>query len=181
MHGSPLVAWLLVALSTATAVSCLLRSGGRGEAAMGLGMAVMALPVLRPGPWVPLALAAVYAAAGVLAALPGAARGGHRLHHAVGSGAMVYMAVAAAGSARGAAGHGGMAMGSGVPWVTALLALYFTGYVLLSGARLMAVVPAGAAVEGARGPAPRLRNAPEVVLACRVSMALGMLAMLLLM
>jgi hypothetical protein len=45
----------------------------------------------------------------------------------------------------------------------------------------MAVVPAGAAVEGARGPAPRLRNAPEVVLACRVSMALGMLAMLLLM
>jgi len=180
MHGSPLVAWLLVALSTATAVSCLLRSGGRGEAAMGLGMAVMALPVLRPGPWLALALAVVYVAAAVPALLPYRSKGGHRLHHAVSSGSMVYMAVAAAG-----AGHDGMAMGSGAPWVTALLALYFTGYVLLTGARLVAAGPATGLVPGPApadgAAAPRLRDAPEVALACRVSMALGTLAMLLLM
>ncbi|WP_037914818.1 DUF5134 domain-containing protein [Actinacidiphila yeochonensis] len=198
MHASPLVAWLLVALSTATSVSCLLRTGGRSEAAMGLGMAVMALPVLRSWPWLVLALCAVCAVStaatvrAVLPVRPGGTVRGHRIHHVVGSAAMVYMAAAAAESARAASDRsGGMAMGGGVPLVTALLALYFAGFVLRSGARLVAVgpptdlipgAPAGTApATGSVRAVPRLRNSPEVALACRVSMALGMLVMLLLM
>ena len=65
-------------------------------------------------------------------------------------------------------GHHG---GAGVPLVTGLLLLYFTGYVLLSGVRL---IPVTAGV-GAVGWADR----PELARACRLSMGIGMVAMLL--
>ncbi len=91
---------------------------------------------------------------------------------------MVYMAVAVAGPGPAGGSGGAMRMGGGTPVLTGLLLLYFAGYVLRTGVRLVAV-PAGAGPIPGRG-AVRLRSAPEVALACRVAMALGMLAMLLL-
>ncbi|MFD5544465.1 DUF5134 domain-containing protein, partial [Streptomyces sp. NPDC127079] len=81
----------------------------------------------------------------------------------------VYMAVVMAASP-GGHHHGG----SGVPLLTGVLLLYFTGYVLLAGARLVpgAVAAAGA---GAAGWGDR----PELARACRLSMGIGMVAMLL--
>jgi hypothetical protein len=184
-HEPPLVDWLLVVLSLATAVSCLVRSQDREEAVMGAGMAVMAVPasVLGPQWWVAPVFAAVYAAAALRAMVPGGACQGHRVHHVVCSAAMVYMASAMAGW--GARGHGdGMRMGSGVPAATGLLALYFAVYVVRAGVRLVLVPAPVAAAPGAgdpAGPPLRLRHSREVADACRVSMALGMLTMLLLM
>jgi hypothetical protein len=196
MHGPPLVAWLLVALSAVAAVACLLRREARDEALTGAGMAVMAVPmsVLDPRPWgTPLfavVLAVVFALAGVRALLP-ARRPGHHLHHSVCSGAMVYMAVAMGGTASAHGGHAGHPehSGAGVPLLTGLLLLYFAGYVLRTGTSLVTVpahphgtprgplIPAGAPAGcGDRVP---LRHAPEIAAACRVSMALGMFAMLL--
>jgi uncharacterized protein DUF5134 len=183
MHGSPLVAWLLVLLGAAVAGSCLLRREARGEAVTGAGMAVMAVPVpvLAPGPWGAAALATVFA----LAALHSLAdRTPHRAHHLVCSGAMIYMAVAMAAAGPGHAAHAGH-LSAGVPLLTGVLLLYFAGYVIRTGTTLApgptsvpgpAVRPVGTGT--AAGPV-RLRNAPEVALACRVSMALGMFAMLL--
>ncbi|SEG89934.1 protein of unknown function [Actinacidiphila yanglinensis] len=206
MHGPSLVAWLLVALSAAAAVACLVRAEDRDEAVMGAGMTLMALPVsvLDPRPWCAPAFAVVYTAAALRAVLPGAHSPGHRVHHVVCSAAMVYMAVAMAGSGPSHPG-GGMAMGgAGSAVATGLFLLYFAVYVLRTGARLASAavtvpVPApapaagglipGAAVAGpAPAPAPTptptpmslpLRHAPEVAVACRVSMALGMVVMLL--
>jgi hypothetical protein len=192
MHGPVLVAWLLVALSAAAALSCLVRAEDRDEAVMGAGMAVMALPVsvLDPRPWGAPVFAVVYAGAALRAVLPGGHCTGHRLHHLVCSAAMVYMAVATARAAPAGTGHA-MAMGTGGAVPTGLFLLYFAGYVLRTGVRL-AVVPAPAPARlipgpaGSAGPvpgpaAPRLRHAPEVAVACRVSMALAMVAMLLMM
>ncbi|CAL9618970.1 DUF5134 domain-containing protein [Streptomyces sp. enrichment culture] len=182
MHGPASSGWLLVALCAATGAYCLLRMRSRveeqrraagGEALMGFGMAVMAVPatVVAPPSWAWPALAVVFGAAGLHALW--AARGGARhLHHLVGAGAMVYMAVAMAASPGGAhgPGHGG----SGVPLLTGVLLLYFVAYVLVSGVRL---VP-GPAVPG--GPAgPNWGDRPELARACRLSMAIGMVAMLL--
>ncbi|SFF57188.1 protein of unknown function [Actinacidiphila alni] len=197
MHGPPLVAWSLVTLSTVAAVACLLRrEAARDEALMGAGMAVMAVPmsVLDPRPWgtplLPVVFAVVFALAGVRALLL-VRRPGHHLHHCVCSAAMVYMAVAMGGAASAHGGHAGhMAhSGAGLPLLTGALLLYFAGYVLRAGTTLVAapahahgaasgpLISAGPSVAGpARVP---LRHAPEVAVACRVSMALGMFAMLL--
>ncbi|WP_328911898.1 MULTISPECIES: DUF5134 domain-containing protein [unclassified Streptomyces] len=181
MHGPPLVAWLLVVLSAAAAVSCLVRDEARHEALMGVGMAVMAVPlsVLDPRPWGAPVFTAVFAAAAVHALLSARRRTGHHLHHSVCSAAMVYMALAMAGGGGGHAEHTGHA-GAGTPLLTGVLLLYFAGYVLRSGTRLVALPAPGVLIPGAVGTA-RLRHAPEVAAACRVSMALGMFAMLMVM
>ncbi|MFF7197537.1 DUF5134 domain-containing protein [Streptomyces sp. NPDC008079] len=201
MHGPPLVAWLLVALSTVAAVACLLRREARDEAVMAAGMAVMAVPmsVLDPRPWgTPLfavVLGVVFALAGVRALLL-VRRPGHHLHHSVCSAAMVYMAVAMGGATSAHGGHAEhmAATGAGTPLLTGLLLLYFAGYVLRSGTSLVALpaqahgapgggplISTGQAEGGAGGDRDRvpLRHAPEVAAACRVAMALGMFAMLL--
>ncbi|MFJ8494310.1 DUF5134 domain-containing protein [Streptomyces sp. NPDC094038] len=178
MHGPASPGWLLVALCAATGAYCLLRMrssvreqrrAAGGEALMGFGMAVMAVPatVFSPPGWAWPLYAAVFGAA-ALRALWSARSSPHHLHHLVGAAAMVYMAVAMA-AAPGGHHHGG----SGVPLVTGVLLLYFTGYVLLSGARLVPVaVTAGTA-------ALRWGDRPELAQACRLSMGIGMVAMLL--
>ncbi|MER6163249.1 DUF5134 domain-containing protein [Streptomyces violaceorubidus] len=178
MHGPASPGWLLVALCAATGAYCLLRMRSRveeqrrtagGEALMGFGMAAMAVPaaVFTPPSWAWPAYAVVFGAAG-LRALWAARSGRHHLHHLVGAAAMVYMAVVMAGSP--AHGHGT----SGTPVLTGALLLYFTGYVLLTGVRLIPVVPvADGRTAGGWG------DRPELARACRLSMAIGMLAMLL--
>ncbi|BCM71899.1 putative integral membrane protein [Streptomyces sp. EAS-AB2608] len=181
VHGPVSTAWLLVALCALTGAYCLLRMrsaveeqrrAAGGEALMGFGMAAMAVPaaVFTPPRWAWPVYAAVFGAAALRALW--AARGGpHHLHHLVGSAAMVYMAVAMAAAPPAAHhAHGG----PGVPLLTGALLLYFTGYVLLSGARL---VPAAGP---AAGSAPvRWGDRPELARACRLSMGIGMVAMLL--
>ncbi|MFD3512908.1 DUF5134 domain-containing protein [Streptomyces sp. NPDC058657] len=205
MHGPAMSGWLLVALCGLTSAYCLLRmrSGpreergvARGEALMGFAMAVMAVPaaVFAPPEWSWAVYAVVFGAAALRAlwwhglphgrtynpapgpgghledAAPAAA---HRLHHLVGSVAMVYMAMAMApGSGGGHTGHGAA---GGMPLLTGALLVYYTVYVLRAGARLLpapaAATPGGATVAwGAR---------PELALACRLSMSLAMLTMLL--
>ncbi|MFC8920584.1 DUF5134 domain-containing protein [Streptomyces sp. NPDC047821] len=175
MHGPAMSGWLLVALCVTAGAYCLVRTRtstgaerrtAADEAVMGLGMAVMAVPAAAGSPprWVWTAYAVVFGAASVRA-LWSARSGGHHLHHLVGSLAMVYMAVAmTAGGSHGA--HG-----AGLPVLTGLLFAYYAVYVLRAG---LGLVPAGAAgtVDGGR------RTGPEVALACRVSMGLAMLAML---
>ncbi|MFI2738156.1 DUF5134 domain-containing protein [Streptomyces sp. NPDC018711] len=198
MHGPALSGWLLVALCAATGVYCLLRMracagaerrAAGGEAVMGFGMAFMALPaaVLPPPGWVLPVYAAVFGAA-ALHGLLAVRRGGHHLHHLVGSLAMVYMAVAmgvpgAAGAQTGHAGHTAGSAVAGIPVLTGGLLLYYTAYVLRSGARLVPVT----ATAGGPGPSwtvppetpgPAWATRPELALACRLSMALAMLAML---
>lgn len=84
---------------------------------------------------------------------------------------MAYMAVAMAAAPGGHAGH----KGTGAPLVTGLLLLYFAGYVLWSGARLVPVATATAGGPPASGWGDR----PELARACRLSMGIGMVAMLL--
>ncbi|MEU9166395.1 DUF5134 domain-containing protein [Streptomyces sp. NPDC048420] len=174
MHGPASPGWLLVALCAATGAYCLLRmrSGveeqrraAGGEALMGFGMAAMAVPaaVFTPPSWAWPVYTAVFGGA-ALRALWTARTSSHHLHHLVGASAMVYMAVAMAVSP----GHHG---GAGVPVVTGVLLLYFTGYVLLSGVRLIPVTAGGAAVGWG--------DRPELARACRLSMGIAMVAMLL--
>lgn len=183
MHGPPLVAWLLVALSAAAAVSCVLRREPRGEALLGAGMAVMAVPlsVFDPPRWTAAVVAVVFGAVALHALRPSPRRTSHRLHHSVCAGAMVYMsaAMAAAGSAH--SGHAAHAS-AGAPLLTGLLLVYFAGYVLHAGSRLATPTgphPVQAPADLPPGGAIRLRHAPEVAAACRVAMALAMFAMLL--
>jgi hypothetical protein len=185
VHGSASPGWLLFALCAVTGAYCLLRTRSAveeqrrtagAEALMGFGMAAMAVPaaVMAPPHWAWGAWAAVFGAATVRAGWA-ARSGGHHLHHLVGTGAMVYMA-AVMSLAPSASGHHGHGAAAGPPAVTGLLALYFAGYVLWSGARL---VPAAAALGGdTRGAVP-WRDRVELAHACRLSMAMGMLAMLL--
>ncbi|MET9950041.1 DUF5134 domain-containing protein [Streptomyces sp. NPDC006339] len=207
MHGPALSGWLLVVLCAASGAFCLWRMRGDAgaeraaagsEAAMGFGMAAMALPttVLSPPEWAWAVYAAVFGGA-ALHGLMEAVRGGrHHLHHLVGSLAMVYMAVAMAaapGGGHGAhgVGHGGAATSSGIPVLTGVLLAYYGVYVLRSGARLVPVT--GVAVDGPAPGGPAMtaparaagaagafgRAGPELTLVCRLSMALAMLAMLL--
>ncbi|MFF4183227.1 DUF5134 domain-containing protein [Streptomyces sp. NPDC001691] len=184
MHGPVLPGWLLVALCAATGASCLLRMRGgpaeargaaAGEAVMGFGMAAMAVPAafLAPSPWTAAVYAVVFGGA-ALRALWLARGGAHHLHHAVGSLAMVYMALAMVpGGAAGAhAGHEGHAAG-GLPPLTGALLVYFAVYVLSAGARLL---PSGTA--GGPTLAVSWGARPELALACRLSMGIAMLAML---
>ncbi|MBH0244905.1 DUF5134 domain-containing protein, partial [Streptomyces cavourensis] len=121
MHGGVLAGWLMVALCAVSGAYCLLRTRtgtpqerrtARSEALMGFGMAAMALPaaVLTPPEWAWAVYGVVFGAA-ALRALRWARRGGHHLHHLVGSLAMVYMAVAMAPGVAGVlyrvTAHGG--------------------------------------------------------------------------
>jgi peptidoglycan/LPS O-acetylase OafA/YrhL len=155
------------------------RHSAGGEALMGFGMAAMAVPaaVVTPPRWTWLAYAALFGAA-ALRALWAARRSPHHVHHVVGAFAMVYMAgvMAAAPGHSGHHGHGG----SGIPLVTGALLLYFAGYVLRSGARLL---PVTAVTGGTRATAGGTRtlgwgDRPELSQACRLSMGIAMLAML---
>ncbi|WKK24609.1 DUF5134 domain-containing protein [Streptomyces olivoreticuli] len=193
MHGPPLVGWLLVVLCAATGAYCLARTGAGiatearatgGDALMGLGMAVMAIPtaVLNTRPWGAPVFAIVFGAAGLRSLL--VARGRmegphlHHLHHAVGAFAMVYMALAMAGApAGGHSGHTGTGhleghVPAGTPLLTGLLLVYFAVYVVRTVAALVPVV-AVTSGEAAWPGRPNLTNA------CRLSMGIGMLAMLL--
>ncbi|MEV5662761.1 DUF5134 domain-containing protein [Streptomyces flaveolus] len=184
MHGPASSGWLLVALCAATGAYCLLRMrsdveeqrrAAGGEALMGFGMAAMAVPaaVFTPPAWVWPAYAVVFGGA-ALRALWASRSSRHHLHHLVGAAAMVYMAVVMAGSPAGAQGHGHGHGGSGIPLLTGTLLLYFTGYVLLTGVRLIPV----AAVAGG-GPAAGWGDRPELARACQLSMGIAMLGMLL--
>ncbi|GGZ90549.1 DUF5134 domain-containing protein [Streptomyces subrutilus] len=209
MHGpamslpASVSSWLLVLLCAASGAYCLVRAGraGRaargaaaGEAVMGLGMALMAVPP-GTGPWGPPVLLAVFCGT-ALHALWLLREGAHHAHHLVGSLAMAYMALTMTGGGP-AAGHGGghgAGHGAGPPVLTGALLLYFAGYVLLAGARL--VVSGGGAAVAAGGPggtAAGLATGPpdpalhagtplrsaELTRACRLAMAIGTLAMLL--
>jgi hypothetical protein len=221
VHAPLAVGWLLVALCAASGGYCVLRTRSgvpaqrataRGEALMGFGMAAMAVPaaVLAPPGWVWLGYAAVFGAATlVVCAALLVRRGGtaHHLHHLIGMLAMVYMACAMAavpggmsGGHADMAGMSGMVEPAGWPVVTGVLLVYFAGYVLWAGARLVpGAVPAaavagggGAAAGGAREAAvgitgggsagragARWGERPELALACRLSMGTAMVAMLL--
>ncbi|KUM87313.1 MULTISPECIES: DUF5134 domain-containing protein [Streptomyces] len=178
MHGPASSGWLLVALCAATGAYCLLRMrssveeqrrAAGGEALMGFGMAAMAVPaaVFTPPSWAWPLYTAVFGAAAVRA-LWAARTSTRHLHHLVGAGAMVYMAVVMAASP----GHHG---GTGVPAVTGALLLYFAGYVLLSGVRLIPVLMPVTAGGGTVGWGDR----PELARACRLSMGIAMVTMLL--
>ncbi|MDQ8706394.1 DUF5134 domain-containing protein [Streptomyces sp. LHD-70] len=195
MHGPALAGWLLVALCTATGAYCLLRmrspvaeqrSAAGGEALMGFGMAVMAVPAAVFGPprWAWWAYGVVFGTAAVRALwnARGHARA-HHLHHLVGTLAMVYMAVAMAAAPAGSAGHAAHAGPAGAPLVTGVLLLYFAGYVLGAGVRLVPAAgsvggPGGGAGAGGVG-AVAWGDRAEVALACRLAMGIGMFAMLL--
>jgi hypothetical protein len=188
--------WLLVALCGLTSAYCLLRmrsgpseqrGAARGEALMGFGMAVMAVPatVFAPPNWSWAVYAVVFGGAALRAlwwargsVLPGRPRAdspahSHGPHHLIGCVAMVYMAVAMAPGAGG--GHTGHGAAGGVPLLTGVLLAYYAVYVLRVGARLLPVPAAATAGGGTVAWGAR----PELTLACRLSMALGMLTMLL--
>ncbi|MFD3924441.1 DUF5134 domain-containing protein, partial [Streptomyces sp. NPDC058595] len=164
MHGPAAAGWLVVALCAGAGAYCLLRLRGAegaergtagGEALMGFGMAVMAVPaaVIPPPRWIWPVYVAVFGVA-ALRALGPALRTSHHLHHLVGMLAMVYMAVAMALPPDGAHSAGG------TPLATGVLLIYYAGYVLWTGARLLPLQtvtmaegggPVGA---GGRPPAP---------------------------
>ncbi|MBL1096704.1 DUF5134 domain-containing protein [Streptomyces coffeae] len=199
MHGPPLAGWLLVVLCAASGAYCLVRmrgeppgAGRRGagaEALMGWGMAVMAVPsaVLDPRPWGPPAFAVVFgvaAARALLAVRGGAGWSGHHLHHAIGALAMVYTALVMAPGTTGGHDHAGaMAQGrmaAGVPLLTGALLAYFAVYVVRCGLRLVPLTDSGADGGAHRGTRPvAWSRRPELGHACRLSMAIGMFAMLL--
>ncbi|QYX82060.1 DUF5134 domain-containing protein [Streptomyces akebiae] len=182
MHGPVSAGWLLVALCAVTGGYCLLRMrstveeqrrAAGGEALMGFGMAAMAVPAaaVTPPRWAWLVYTLVFGAAAVRA-LWAARAGACHLHHLVGALAMVYMAAVMAVAPGG--GHGG----TGLPLVTGALLVYFAGYVVWAGARLMPVpdaVGTGVRAGGVTGWGDR----PELARACRLSMGIGMFAMLL--
>jgi len=181
MHGPASPGWLLVALCAATGAYCLLRMrspveeqrrAAGGEALMGFGMAAMAVPaaVFAPPSWAWPGYAAVFGTA-ALRALWTARRSPHHVHHLLGTAAMVYMALVMGASP----GHHHEHEGSGVPLVTGVLLLYFVGYVLLSGIRLVPVTGAAVGDGGSVGWGDR----PELARACRLSMGIAMVAMLL--
>ncbi|MFE1765009.1 DUF5134 domain-containing protein [Streptomyces angustmyceticus] len=213
MHEPVWVGWLLVLLCAGAAAYCLVRArtgpaahrgDARGEGLMALGMAAMALPAsaVTPPQWSSWVCTAVYATAGLWAL----AR--RHPHHAVGTFAMAYMAlamalpadhmgpaaavgradatgpVAAPGTMSGMSGMSGMGHGGpgGVPLLTGLLLAYYTVYVIAAGVRLVPASVRADEAEGtgaATGPgAPADPGPPGVLRACRVAMGIGMLAML---
>ncbi|MEU6217574.1 DUF5134 domain-containing protein [Streptomyces sp. NPDC047022] len=178
MHGPASPGWLLVALCAATGGYCLLRMRSRveeqrraagGEALMGFAMALMAVPatVVAPPRWAWIAYVVVFGGAAIrtLRAARGSA---HHLHHLVGAFAMAYMAATMATGRHH--GHGGVAP------LTGALLLYFAGYVLWSGGRL---VPVAAVATAGVGRTVGWGDRPELARACRLAMAMAMLAMLL--
>lgn len=174
------------------------RGVARAEGVKGLGMALMAVPgsVLDQHPWSTPLFTAVFGAM-ALWSVALLWRGGHPVHHvhlALGAAAMVYMTVAMAAvpDADGMAGMAGMGgtgtARTGVPLVTGALLGYFALYALWAGLRMLpatvrtAAVPGGTAAEGpdgAGGADGGVLAAPELAAACRVSLGIGMFAMLL--
>ncbi|MEU5434178.1 DUF5134 domain-containing protein [Streptomyces sp. NPDC020719] len=189
MHGSALSGWLLVVVCAAAGGYCLMRlrsdcerarSSAGGEAVMGFGMAAMAVPaaLVTPPSWLSAGYAVVFGAAALRAAwlvraAAAKSAGTHHLHHAVGSLAMVYMALAMSASGGHAAHHGHAGPAGGIPLVTGALLVYYVGYVLTTGARLLPV-----AQPARQGAAIAWAARPELTLACRLSMGIAMLAML---
>ncbi|MFF3326887.1 DUF5134 domain-containing protein [Streptomyces sp. NPDC002889] len=184
MHEPAMSGWLLMSLCTASGAYCLVRmrscsgtarEAAGGEALMGFGMAAMALSAAVPAPpsWGWVVFAVVFGCAAAHSAWP-ARRSAHHLHHLVGCLAMVYMAVAMLPGGRGPAApeHSG----AGVPLLTGVLLVYFAGYVLRSGVRL---IPLPSPAGGPLGAAVTWGARPELALACRLSMGMAMLAMLL--
>lgn len=187
MDATGLVGWLLVALGCGTGVLCLLRSRAAGtqpyarrtaraEGAMGLGMAMMAIPgrALGDGDWSAALPALLF---GVLALRTAVFAHGesHRIHHTLKAATMLYMTVAMTGGGTGSGssmdmGHSGM----GVPLVNAALLAYFTVYLLRAGT----VSLTGGQSDGN---AVDVWQTPELSNACRMALALGMLVMVLLM
>ncbi|MFD4028420.1 DUF5134 domain-containing protein [Streptomyces sp. NPDC058576] len=199
MHGEALAGWLLVVLCAVSGAYCLLRTRtgtprerrtARSEALMGFGMAAMAVPaaVLSPPDWAWAVYAVLFGGAALRALRP-ALRGGHHLHHLVGSLAMVYMAVVMAPAVTGSGGGGhaghGAAGAGGIPVLTGVLLLYYAFYVLGSAGRLLpgtAIAPAAGAGVGGPGTGGfggGTEGRPELTTACRLTMGLGMFAMLL--
>lgn len=202
MHGPAVVTWLLAGLAVGSAGLCVVRLRSPGcprehrtsdaaEAAMGLGMAGMAvLPGMLWG-WF-FALLGGFLLVGAVGAHGGRA---HRMHHGIGACAMAYMALAMT-SAPGQHHHGAPA---GLPVLTGALLLYFGGYSLWAGSRLLsdpgdgrhppavahapavAPGPAGALWTGDRSAGGWAGGglAGGAVRACRVGMGIGMFAMLL--
>ena len=213
LYASAAVNWLLVSLCVLVGGVCLLRAhrlrgaagsggaGAAGEAWMGFAMAAMALEPVSGG-LLPTALPAALAGAGLLGESALAVReltrcpsgGGHRLHHLLGAAVMAYMAWRMA--------RGDPATGSAEQALTAAATVYFAGYALLSGVRLLpAPAPASvSAPESVPVPAPapspeayaggpyaaaRLSRAPYgtdppvLAAACRTAMATATAAMLL--
>ncbi|WP_316525239.1 DUF5134 domain-containing protein [Kitasatospora brasiliensis] len=182
MHGPALVNWLLALLTAGAGSSCLLRlrhspcaphgahrplarESDAAEALMGLGMAAMAVTGATVPATVWAGLFALPATAFLLAAIHAQAGRVHRLHHAVGALAMTYMALAMA-TASGHEHHHAATLG--LPVLTGVLLLYFGGYTLWTGSRLLRT-PTGTLALGTAG-------LPQ---ACRLTMGIGMFAMLL--
>lgn len=191
MHGPAVSCWLLVALCGAIGMYCLVRMRGcsgqaraaaGGEALMGFGMAAMALPatVLVLPEWGWAVYAAVFGGAALRAVWP-ARHGVRRLHthHLVGSLAMVHMAMAMTYGGGGGGGHGAGHAGqsaAGAELLTGVLLVYYAGYVLRSGVRL---IPAASPVGGTATATVAWGARPELARACGLAMGLAMLAMLL--
>ncbi|MGK4584475.1 DUF5134 domain-containing protein [Kitasatospora sp. HPMI-4] len=191
MHGPALVTWLLAALALASSAYCLARlrspaascaaPDGTGprlahrtdltEALMGLGMAGMALWPSAYWGW-PFAL---LGAAQLFAILRrgGASSRVHRLHHAIGALAMTYMTLAMGDAPAHDHMHAHHGAPSGLPLLTGALLLYFGGFALWGGSRLL-TLPSGTVVSAG---APD--TADGVSRACRLAMGVGMFAMLL--
>ncbi|MFJ3496210.1 DUF5134 domain-containing protein [Streptomyces sp. NPDC086091] len=199
MHGPASPGWLLVALCAATGAYCLLRMrssdaeqrrAAGDEALMGFGMAVMAVPagVFTPPWWVWPGYVVLFGAA-ALRALWAARSGAHHLHHLVGAGAMAYLSVAMTVAAPASGHHHAGTTITGVPALTGVLLAYFAGYVIVAGVRLLPVagvtgVTEAAGVSGVAGGPPvsvarGWGDRPELARVCRLSMGIGMLAMLL--
>ncbi|GGU17901.1 DUF5134 domain-containing protein [Streptomyces violascens] len=193
MRVSAEVVWLRVVLMAGAGLYCLARCRSAPQqsreeglldasaALKGLSMAVMALPY-GMGMAVPLFVwVALLAPAGLwslIAVTRPTVHRRHHLFHGVGHLAMVYMAVAMAAPMTGAAGMAGMpetGHAVGVPWLTGVLLVFFTGYALAAGSRVLgAPVVAGAADE----PAAHPLWAPELAEGCHVLLGFGMVAML---
>ncbi len=200
MGGPAFVGWLMVVVGSATGVSCLLRARAAGarlapgerrvaraEGVKGLGMALMAVPgpVLDQRPWSGPLFAVVFGAMALwsVALLWREGRSGHHLHLAVGAAAMVYTALAMATAPEampGMAGMEGDAGPAGIPVVTGLLLGYFALYALVSGIRMLPLTaPAATGAAGPAGAGGGVLATPELATACRVSLGIGMFAMLL--
>jgi hypothetical protein len=177
------------------------RHADAAEGLMASGMVVMAVPGgvgmrIPAGVWAGVfGVALVWVlAVGVSSVLPGrgrarsAHRRAHHLYHAVGMAAMVYVAVAGVGAVPGLgvsdrmAGMDGMAAmpgaAPGMPAVTGCLLLFFAGYALWQGFRLVSMPVAGAA-RGPGGGSAALFSGERGPDVCRMAMSLSMFAMLL--
>ncbi|MGZ9929319.1 DUF5134 domain-containing protein [Streptomyces sp. NC-S4] len=181
MHGSAtslassVSSWLLVLLCAVSGAYCLRRArgagGGAGEAVMGFGMALMAVPLGGRGDeWRAPVLGVVFLGA-ALHSLWLLRDGPHHAHHLVGSLTMVYMTSMAWTGPEHGPQH---PQAAGPPLLTGALLLYYAGYVVLGGTRLVTAgdAPSRRPAAGRGGPAVLVR-------ACRLAMGMGMLAMLL--